>query len=326
MFKNNVISVEEWFRHYKKLIDFGARQIKNIEIGKHQIKLTYTNYSKGKKKEFVNFLPTQIFVDADFQYFFGLWCGDRLGSGRFGVCNKNKDINMFTSFYLKKLHQQPKFILQYSNLKNIPKLDYPLDGYYECKSSAKGYVINVGVVNGILFSLFDYFRQELDTVLTQIPDKALFFAGLFDAEGNVFLEDSCFRWACLNMREVEIYKKHLNELGLYHRYDGCNLVTYNKEAFIRFILPYLKHPDKINKARLVCYGIGTLDKRLLAVLHLIHKNPGLTHKIITKTLKRAKRYAQIKFLEKLGYLKSQGYPKRLYITAKGMETIQEGRT
>ena len=73
-----------------------------------------------------------------------------------------------------------------------------------------------------MFSFFDYLYKNLDKVLNLIPNKYIFFAGLFDAEGNVFLEDGCLRWSCLDQEKVEIYKKHLKELNLFDRYDGCN--------------------------------------------------------------------------------------------------------
>ena len=90
--KNNEILLENWFIKNIKLINFGARQFDLIKKQDNKIKLIYTNYANSKKKVFINYLPIKIKIDNDFQYFFGLWCGDRLGSGRFGVANKNKGL------------------------------------------------------------------------------------------------------------------------------------------------------------------------------------------------------------------------------------------
>jgi hypothetical protein len=54
-------------------------------------------------------------------------------------------------------------------------------------------------------------------------------------------------------------------------------------------------------------------------------NGSVKNKKLAKTLKRAKRYAQTRFLEGLGYIKSQGYPKKMYITSKGLEALQGAR-
>lgn len=325
--KNKEILLEDWFNKYIKLINFGTRQFKLIKKEGNKIKLVYTNYSNSKKMIFTNYLPVKIKIDNDFQYFFGLWCGDRLGSGRFGVANKNKEINFYTKYYLKKLYQKSEFVLVYNDGIEKPSLNYHIDKIYCNKSDTKikGYCVHVGIKNRIMFSFFDYLYKNLDEVLNLIPNKYIFFAGLFDAEGNVFLEDSCFRWSCLDQEKVKIYIKYLKELNLFDRYDGSNLVTYNKESFAKEILPYLKHSSKINKTNLICYGKGRLENRFIKILELIKSNPGINNKDLTKVLKRVKRYAQTKFLENLGYVKTMNYPKQLFITDKGVEEIQGAR-
>src|SRR3989344_7753687 len=273
LFDDNYILIKKWFDKYIKLINFGSREFIQITENKDKIKLVYTNYSKSQKKIFVNYLPSKIKIDEDFQYFFGLWCGDRIGRGRFGVVNKNKDINLFVVDYLKKLHQIPNLIVYYSSLIKKPEFDYKVDGFYEIKKSKyKGYAIQVGIKNRIMYSFFDYLYKNLMIVISLLPNKNIFFAGLFDAEGNVFLEDSCFRWSCLDEEKVKIYIKHLKELNLFDRYDGCNLISYNKEIFTKEILPYLKHSAKINKSNLVCYKTGKLENRFLEILNLIKNN------------------------------------------------------
>jgi len=324
--KNKALLLEKWFDGYIKLIDFGAREFKSILKDGNKIELIYTNYSNSKKKTFINYLPAEIPLDNDFQYFFGLWCGDRLGRGRFGIANKNKEINFYTKYYLEKLYQKSEFILMYDHNIKKPKIDYEIDKVYIKKTGdIKGYCINVGIKNRIMFSFFDYLYKNLDMVLNSIPNKYIFFAGLFDAEGNILLEDKCFRWSCKNEEKVKIYIKHLKKLNLFRRYDGGNLVTYNKDIFSNKILPFLKHPEKINKANLICHNKGYLDNRFIDILDLIYKNPGITNSKLAKALKRVKRYSQSRFLENLGYIKSKNYPKQLFITMKGLKEIQGAR-
>ena len=54
-------------------------------------------------KEFNVTLPQKITLDDDFIYFFGLWCGDRAGGKRLGVCNQNREVLEFVEIFLKKL-------------------------------------------------------------------------------------------------------------------------------------------------------------------------------------------------------------------------------
>ncbi len=324
---NNKILLENWFNKYLRLINFGARDFKTIKRTGNKIKISYTNYSNSKKKLFMNYLPAKIEVDDDFQYFFGLWCGDRLGRGRFGVANKNKNINFYTKYYLNKLYQKSEFILIYNNGIKKPKLDYKINKIYcnKTEKKIKGYCVHVGIKNGIMFSFFDYLYKNLDKILNRLPNRYIFFAGLFDAEGNVSLEGSSFRWSCLNKEKVKIYIDHLKELNLFKRYDGCNLVSYDREVFAKKILPYLKHPDKINKAKLICHGIGKLEKKFIQLLYIIKNNQGITNKALTKVLKGGKKYAQIKFLERLGCIRMINYPKQILITEKGLDELQGGR-
>ncbi len=325
LFSGNYLLLEKWFDKYQKMINFGTRQFKSITSDNEKIRLEYTNYSNSKKKTFVNYLPRNIKIDDDFQYFFGLWCGDRIGRGRFGVVNKSKEINFYTEYYLKKLYQKSEYILYYSDQIEKPKVDYNIHGFYKIKSKTKfkGYSIQVGIKNGIMFGFFDYLYNNINQVLNLLPNKNIFFAGLFDAEGNVSLENSCFRWSCLDMKRVEIYKEHLTKLGLFNRYDGCNLIAYDKTIFSTKILPYLRHPDKINRTNLICYKVGKLGReiRFLNILKVVKDKPGMPNSELSKALNRACMYSQIMFLERLGYVERKSYPKQMYITQKGLDAI-----
>jgi len=323
IFEGNYLNLEKWFFAYKKLMDFGARRFKGIRIENNKLVLTYTNYAKGQIKDFTTILPRRINMDEDFQYFFGLWIGDKAGGGRFGVMNKDKVLNFYTAEYLKKLYQNPEFVLHIHNDK-IPQLDYKIDKIVKIKSLRNGYAISVHVINGILKTFFEYLASDLDRFLYLIPNKNIFFAGLFDAEGNVFLEDGCFRWSCLNEKQVEIYKQHLTELELFRRYDGDSLIGYNLDRFSQLIFPYLKHPKKINALNLLYYGTGSLEKRFIDILGLVGQKPGISNAALAKALNKAKVYSQVRFLERQGHLASRGYPKQLYLTNKSLAVPARG--
>ncbi len=321
---NGSLDLEKWFERYLKLINFGARNIKNISYDGNKIVLNYDNFAKGESRDFTSVLPRKIPIDKDFQYFFGLWCGDRVGGGRIGVVNKAEELNRYTTIYLKnKLYQEPKFVLlKSSRIRWLPKLNFRIDAVQEVKGMPGDWVLCVWSVNGILKSFFDYLDENLENILDILPNKNIFFAGLFDAEGNVFLEDKCFRWACKEPRKVEVYKKYLSKLGLFYRYDGGNLITNNKERFYEVIFPYIKQKDKINKSRLACTGKGHLDKRFRSFLSLINKNPGKTASELARIIKMKKLYAQIKVLENFKYIARTGYPRRAYIIDKGLKELR----
>lgn len=254
-----------------------------------------------------------------------MWCGDRVGEGRFGVVNKEKSINLATKTYLSSLYQKSVSILHVNKGINVPDLDY-VDGIYINKSETKikGYSIWVYSKNAILFTFFDYLRKHLNQLIELLPHKNIFFAGLFDAEGNVFLEDSCFRWACKNKYLTKIYIKYLKQMNLFKRYDGGNLVCNNPKDFSVLILPYLRHPKKINDSRLACFGKGKLNNKFISILNVIKENNGYEMTKIAKALKKAKVYAQIAFLRRLNYVQCQGYPNKVFITEKGMAALSHG--
>lgn len=322
---NNMINFEKWFDKYIKLINFGSRQIISINRTKNKIILRYSSYSLSKRKIFENAFPRKIKIDEEFEYFFGLWCGDRVGKGRFGVVNKEKAINLVTKKYLLNLYQKSVSILHVNEGIKVPDLDY-VDGIYinHAKTKIKGYSISVYSKNAILFTFFDYLRKHLNQLMELLPHKNIFFTGLFDAEGNVFLEDGCFRWACKNVYLTNIYIKYLKKMNLFKRYDGSNLVCNNSNDFSILILPYLKHPKKINDARLICFGKGKLNNKFISVLNAIRENNGYQMTKIAKALKKVKVYAQIRFLQRLNYVQCQGYPKKVFITEKGMAALSHG--
>ncbi|MBI3035478.1 hypothetical protein HYY71_04080 [Candidatus Woesearchaeota archaeon] len=318
--EDNSLNLEKWFCSYKNLINFGCREIKAIETKDNKLEVTYTNYANSKKKTFTTLFPRIIKIDEDFQYFLGLWVGDKAGGGRIGVMNKNKILNLYTSDYLIKLYQKPLFVL-YTHSERIPELDYKIDKVIRIKGFGNGHAISVHAINSILKSFFGYLESNLDNLLMLIPNRNIFFAGLFDAEGNVFFEDKCFRWSSKNAINIKIFIKHLSQMNLFHRFDGSNLVTYN---FADKILPFIKHPQKINDANLLCYKDGALNNRFMNILNFIHENPGKSAKEIAKALKRVKVYSQLKFLEYIGLVRMDGYPHKMFTTTQGVASLSHG--
>ena len=323
LLKEEHLNLEKWFFSYKKLIDFGARQFKRIDSEGNKLVLEYGCYSKGINRTFVNIVPRKIKIDDEFLYFFGLWVGDKAGGGRFGVINKNKEILLFTKRFLEKNFQNVESVLYYH--RNVPAdLDIHIDKAVKIKSGRNGYAISMHSINSIFKRFFDMLEKNLDEFISCIPNKYAFFAGLFDAEGNVFLEDRCVRWSCKNPRNVRIFASHLKKLDLFKRYDGSNLVCYNVKKFGKYILPYLKHPQKINDLDLILNKRGSLNKRFLTVLEAVDGAPGISTQDLSKALKKVKVYSQIRFLEGLNLVRKEDYPKMLYITKNGSEALLRG--
>src|SRR3989344_1756696 len=237
------LDFEKWFFAYQKLINFGARKFNYIKNKNVFLEVSYTTHSNNIKKEFILKFPKKIYIDDEFLYFFGLWVGDKAGGKRFGIMNKEQKIVSFTKNYLIKLYQMPESILYIGRGKDLPK-NRNFNKIVKINNKQTGWAFSTHITNGILASFFYHLESNLNEFLYSIKKFNIFFAGLFDAEGNVFLEDSCFRWASKNSALIPIFREHLKRLDLFNRYDGCNLVAYNKKEFTNRILPYLIHPKK----------------------------------------------------------------------------------
>src|SRR4030042_5623458 len=113
---NNSLDFEKWFLRYIKLVDFGARKINYIKKKGRFIQISYITHSKKEKKEFIKTFPKRIILNKEFIYFFGLWCGDKAGGKRFGICNQNQKLLNFTKYFLEKNKQEVEKILYISKL------------------------------------------------------------------------------------------------------------------------------------------------------------------------------------------------------------------
>ena len=277
--EGNELSFEKWFDSYYKLINFGIRKFNYIKKEKKVIEISYTTHSKNIKKEFIIKFPKKIKLDKEFIYFFGLWCGDRAGGKRFGICNQNNEIIKFTEYFLEKNYQKIEKILYIHKDLPIPKISY--DKVYLIDKEIKGWVLSVHSINGILASFFHYVQSYLEYLLSNIKNKNPFFAGLFDAEGNVSLYNKSFRWACSNQKLIEIYSSFLKEEGLYHSYDGHCIISNNLNKFYKDIFPYLRHTNKRNLVELMVKGRGVLQSLHKNILIHIKDFPGSSAKLIS---------------------------------------------
>jgi len=321
------INVERWFERYASLVNFGFSKIECIVKRGTRLIIIHKCWAKGKKRRFKLILPRFIKLDENFQYFFGLWCGDKAGGGRLGILNKSLELIKFTKYFLGKMYQKSTIIvMKSSKISKVPKFELNIDKIQEVKGMAGTWVLSVYSVNGILKRFFDYLLVNLDKVLELLPKKNIFFAGLFDAEGNIFLEDGTVRWACKKLHEVEIYKKHLEKYNLFGRYDGSNIVSKNVNQFSSMVFPYIKHKSKINSYNLMLYGKGELDERFKNILRAVYQNNNERISDLSKLMGKKKLWAQIKFLEKHKYLKSRNYPKIMNITYKGLAELKGERT
>jgi hypothetical protein len=303
---NNKLNFEKWFKIYLPLLNSGFRQA-SFSIEKETIKIKYNNFTKYGYKLFEVIIPKEFVLDNEFIYFFGLWCGDRAGGKRFGICNQNKEIIKFTEQFLTKHHQKIEKILYVSELIEEPNIKY--DKKFILKTDKKGWVLSTHSSNGILASFFIYLQKNLNEFLERVDNKP-FFAGLFDAEGNVSLYNKSFRLACKNSEYIKIYQKFLKRLNLYDKYDGCCLITSNLDVFMNSILPYMKQSDKINKANFLFTGKDPMPKEYKEIVELIKENPEKTEKELSKALNKNKIYSELKLLSDFNFVSYKGNPRR----------------
>jgi hypothetical protein len=320
LINENQINVTKWFKEYLGLLNSGFRKA-SFELIGEDIKINYSNFNKKIYKKFEVKIPQKFLIDKDFVYFFGLWCGDRAGGKRFGICNQNKEILNYTEIFLKKYNQKIEKILYISKGLKEPNLEY--DKRFIINKETKGWCLSVHSPNGILASFFRYLLENLEEFLKSLKDKEVFFAGLFDAEGNVSLYNGSFRWACKNLPQVKIYSKILKELGFKNKYDGACIVSYDKKFFYNQIFPYIKHGNKINKTLLLCGEGGILLEEHRIVLNYINKFPESTAKQITKALKKKKVYSELRILKDLSLISGKGYPRRFGIIPEGLKSTGE---
>lgn len=303
---NNKLNFEKWFKIYLPLLNSGFRKA-SFSIEKETIKIKYNNFTKHGNKLFEVIMPKEFVLDEEFIYFFGLWCGDRAGGKRFGICNQNKEIIKFTEHFLTKHYQKIERTLYMSELIEEPHIKY--DKKFILKTDKKGWVLSIHSSNGILASFFIYLQKYLNEFLERVNNKP-FFAGLFDAEGNVSLYNKSFRLACKNPELIKIYQKFLKRLNLYDKYDGCCLITYDIITFMKSIFPHMKNSDKINKANFLFTGKEPVPNEYKQIINFIKDNPEKTARALSKALNKNKIYSELKLLSDFNFISHTGYPYR----------------
>ncbi|MFH1310944.1 MAG: LAGLIDADG family homing endonuclease [Nanoarchaeota archaeon] len=316
--KNKELLVFKWIEKYKPLLESNFRKI-NIKYTNNLMNIKYKNFAKKEFRDYSVQIPKIIYLNNEFLYFFGLWCGDRAGGKRFGICNKNNEIIKFTEKFLKRHYQKIEKILYITKSLKNPDIEY--NKKFIIDKKIKGWVLSTHSNNGILTSFFHYLLSHLNDFLQMTENKNPFFAGLFDAEGNVSLYNKSFRWACKNQELVDTYSRFLKELDLYERYDGCCLISYNLKGFYNKIYPYMRHKDKMELTSFLCCGQGKLPENYLILANYIKNNPYQTTNNISKALKKTKVYSQLGLLKQFGFITQSGYPYKYKINNKGIKSL-----
>lgn len=274
----------------------GVARLIDMDVGIDTLTLNYKVFVKASSKFVLHtsVLPRFLTLGDDTMYFLGLWSGDRAGGGRVGVVNKNPSLLAKSVDLLRKSFRQPQDLLvgnamsayglndvrrrKQDNLlreMGVHRISHTVN-----KNCYKSPAFSVSVHNGLLRRLLNFLRENLHEVFSSVRVEARgeFYAGLFDAEGNVNFNlkkrEFNFRWATRNPGFADFLMRWLREDGFYlPHYDGANVkVGCRKKTrlmeFQRFeglIFPYLVHPEKRRTARRLLdyiYGSGNAGFKL----------------------------------------------------------------
>ena len=216
----------------------------------------------------VSMLPIVLQFNIETMYLFGLWAGDNTGGGRVGICNKNWALLEKSSKLLQRCFKQPQYLLignvMGTELDETAKQRYreqlqPIVGKVTFTVNAKCFkesVLSVSSHNALFKRLLDFLKCNLGDVFAKVNDvnRGAFYAGLFDAEGNVnnSKKGVSFRWSAMNQKFVETLMMWLKKDGFYPSYDGANIkIGCRKETratefqlFAKLVMPHLVHPQK----------------------------------------------------------------------------------
>lgn len=266
----------------------GVARLIDMDVNKEILTLRYHVFVRADSK-FVtrtSVLPRFLTLNEDMMYFLGLWTGDGAGGGRVGVVNKNPSLLAKSVDLLRKCFRQPQDLIignvmstrrlrgvnrhrQENLLRGIgvSRISYTINK--KCYGSL---VFSVSIHNNLLRRLLDFLRENLHKVLSSVnaEDRGAFYAGLFDAEGNVNFNlnkrELNFRWATGDPRFAESLMRWLQQDGFYlTHYDGanvkvgCRMETRRIEfqRFEKLIFPQIVHPEKRSVARkLLNYSRG----------------------------------------------------------------------
>ena len=156
---NDFISVSSWLEKYRFLVDSPFRKI-DIMYNKKNITINYKNFVRTEFKKFRVKIPKRILLNEDFIYFFGLWCGDRAGGKRLGICNQDKNLLDFSEKFLKKNFQTIEKILYIKKGRKKPQIK--VDKEFIIEEGYSSWVVSIHSNNGIFSSFFFFFLVNLE--------------------------------------------------------------------------------------------------------------------------------------------------------------------
>jgi hypothetical protein len=146
--------------------------------------------------------------------------------------------------------------------------------------------------------------------------------------GNVNKWDGNIRISQLTPNKVDLIDFILKQEKYNFRYDGCSFVIGNlkktrTEDFKKFekqILPYMKNKLKIREV-IEMFNGNLIKPSFNEVVKVIFQRPGITQKELKEILnKRCDR--ELRALINQNYLRMVDYPRKYFITIKGLEYIK----
>jgi len=253
----------------------GVVRLESMGFDENVVTAKYQVFNKETKSfvGHVSILPTTFQLNTETMYLFGLWAGDNTGGGRVGICNKNWSLIKKSSELLQRCFKQPQRLLignvmdaefDETNKQSYREQLLPIVGKVTFTVNAKcfrGPALAVSSHNALFKRLLDFLKCNLGDMFAEVSDvnRGAFYAGLFDAEGNVnnSKKGISFRWSAMNQKFVETLMTWLKKDGFHPSYDGANIkIGHRKETratefqlFAKLVMPHLIHPQKQHAAQ-----------------------------------------------------------------------------
>jgi len=345
------IDLLDWFKETKwidklKICTGFVRILKNPEVTNNHIILYYTSYNKksGRSEEYTTYLPRKLYFNKEFLYFLGFMYGDGLSSARVGIINKDLNLIREIARYLKDIFPNSKIegqIYVYKKDIDKEKLCSEIKNYvdhitiYNNFKAAGEYVFAVSITNNFIKRILDNIFENMIELFNKLSlyEKGAFFAGFFDAEGNVNKLGKNLRFSQKSENKVEIIISLLNKEGYHTYYDGSNIcIAYHKEnrksdfnLFEKQILPFIKHIEKKKESSELLSGYLVRDC-YKPIVKIISKNPGIDNNGLFKITKRKRNQRQLTALTDANFV-SRNRKKidesfKYYVSEKGLKWIQ----
>jgi hypothetical protein len=317
----------------------------NYKIEENQLIINFEIYDKGKKnfKRQIDKLPLLLQLNEELFYFLGLKFGDGTSESRVGIINQNLDLLKFCANFLEKFSERRNIeglIMSYdkSELQNIQtyKTNLQTIGILNPKViknyKAYGkYSYAIYISNNFLSKILEYLVMNMKELWNFLSSelKGSFLAGIFDAEGNVNKWDENIRISQLTLGKVDLIDFLLKQEKCNFRYDGCNFVignlkrtrTKDFKKFKKQVLPYMKNKSKI-KEIIEMFNGNLIKPSFNKIVKIVFQRPGITQKELKEILNK-RCYRELKALVNQNYLTVMDYPRRYFITVKGLEYIKK---